>query len=131
MSGGCAIAHGFGEFGNPDRLAVVQPAMEDLAFPLDPPHLQPEPPYEVRRFSSDGTVVVRGATASVFIGGLLIGTFDENADDRGPRNVLVVTLSKWVRLFHSTSRREEFRSLDEPEVRPLERKRVGNLAGVA
>src|SRR3954471_1681138 len=94
MSGGCAIAHGFGEFGNPDRLAVVQPAMEDLAFPLDPPHLQPEPPYEVRRSSSDGTVVVRGATASVFIGGLLIGTFDENADDRGPRNVLVVTLSK-------------------------------------
>ena len=48
--------------------------MEDLAFALEPPHLQPEQPYEIRRFSLDGTVVVRGAIASVFIGGLLIGT---------------------------------------------------------
>src|SRR3954466_15339049 len=94
MSRVCAIASEFVEIGNPDRLAVVERAMEDLALPLDPPHLQPEPSYELRRFSSDGTGVVRGAIASVFIGGLLIGTFDENADDRGPRNVLVVTLSK-------------------------------------
>jgi hypothetical protein len=54
----------------------------------------PSPNYEVRRFSSDGVVVVDGAIANVFIGGTLIGTFDERADDRGPRNILAVTLAK-------------------------------------
>lgn len=32
--------------------------------------------------------------ANVFIGGTLIGAYDEDDDDRGPRNVLVVTLAK-------------------------------------
>jgi hypothetical protein len=64
--------------------------MEALDLSLE----SPPSPYEVRRFSSDGAVVVEGTTANVFIGGTLIGAFDEDADDRGPRNVLVVTLSK-------------------------------------
>src|SRR2546423_1564748 len=50
--------------------------------------------YEMRRFSSDGAIVVDGTIANVFIGGTLIGTFDELADDRGPRNILAVTLAK-------------------------------------
>lgn len=50
--------------------------------------------YELRRFSGDGVVVVDGTIASVFIGGTLIGTFDERADERGPRNILAVTLAK-------------------------------------
>lgn len=52
------------------------------------------PTYEARRFSSDGVVVVDGTVANVFIGGTLIGTFDEDGDDRGPRNILAVTLAK-------------------------------------
>jgi len=66
--------------------------MEDLALPLNE-ELTP-PACEIRRFSSDGAVVVRDGIASVFIGGLLIGTFNEDADDRGPRNILAVTLAK-------------------------------------
>jgi hypothetical protein len=66
--------------------------MEDLALPLNEQLAQPS--CEIRRFSSDGVVVVRDSIASVFIGGLLIGTFNEDADDRGPRNLLVVTLAK-------------------------------------
>jgi hypothetical protein len=66
--------------------------MEDLALPLNEQLAQP--PCEMRRFSSDGAVVVHGSIASVFIGGLLIGTFNEDADDRGPRNILAVTLAK-------------------------------------
>ena len=49
---------------------------------------------EIRRFSSDGAVVVRGRTANVFIGGTLIGVFDTDDDHRGPRNVVAVTLAK-------------------------------------
>ena len=66
--------------------------MEDLALPLNEQPAQPS--CEIRRFSSDGAVVVRDSMASVFIGGLLIGTFNEDADDRGPRNILAVTLAK-------------------------------------
>lgn len=62
----------------------------DLALP-DP---SPQPEYEVRRFSSDGVVIVRGQIASVYIGGTLIGAFEVEDDDRGPRNVLAVTLAK-------------------------------------
>lgn len=127
MSRGCAIACEFAEIGNPDRLAVVQPAMEDLALPLNPPRLQPEPSYEIRRFSSDGTVVVRGAIANVFIGGLLIGTFDETADDRGPRNVLVVTLSKSGQL-HLGHLASAFGITDE-YLRILRRKEQANGLG--
>jgi hypothetical protein len=43
-------------------------------------------------------VVVRDSIASVFIGGLLLGTFGEDADDRSPRNILAVTLAKSGRL---------------------------------
>jgi hypothetical protein len=46
---------------------------------------------EVRRFSADGAVVVDGTIANVFIGGTLIGTFDEDDDDRGPRNILATS----------------------------------------
>lgn len=57
--------------------------------------LEASPPlYELRRFSADGVVIIQGTIASVFIGGTLIGSFDEEADDRGSRNVLAVTLAK-------------------------------------
>src|SRR4249920_3451169 len=92
MSRGCAIVGEIVEFGNPDRLAVVQGPMEDLALPLNEQLAQPL--CEIRWFSSDGSVVVRDSIASVFIGGLLIGTFREDADDRSPRNILAVTLAK-------------------------------------
>ena len=66
--------------------------MEALALVL------PEPPSpvgcEIRRFSSDGAVVVQGTMANVYVGGTLIGGYDEDDDDRGTRNVLVVTLAK-------------------------------------
>jgi transposase-like protein len=92
MSRSYAIAKESVEFGNPDRLVEVPWAMEDLALPLNEQLAQPS--CEIRRFSSDGAVVVRDSMASVFIGGLLIGTFNEDADDRGPRNILAVTLAK-------------------------------------
>jgi len=92
MSRAYAIAQETDEFGNPDRLAVVSWAMEALALPLIEPTA--EALCEIRRFSSDGTVVVRDSIASVFIGGLLIGMFGEDADDRSPRNILAVTLAK-------------------------------------
>jgi len=92
MSRGYVIARETVEFGNPDRPVAVHWAMEDLALPLTEPPVRPL--CEIRRFSSDGTVVVRDSIASVFIGGLLIGMFGEDADDRGPRNILAVTLAK-------------------------------------
>ncbi|MGH8310545.1 MAG: hypothetical protein ACRETX_12235 [Steroidobacteraceae bacterium] len=73
-------------------MAVVELAMEALDLPLPAP--RPEIDLEVRRFSSDGAVVVRGTSASVFIGGTLIGVFATDDDHRGPRNVLAVTLAK-------------------------------------
>lgn len=66
--------------------------MEALALVL------PDPPsparVEYRRFSADGVVVVDGARVNVYVGGTLIGGYDEDDDERGPRNVLVVTLAK-------------------------------------
>jgi len=59
----------------------------------------PSPLGELRRFSKDGVVIVRGTTASVFVGGTLIGEYDEVDDDRGPRNVLIVTLAKTGEFF--------------------------------
>ncbi len=70
--------------------------MEALALVLPEP---PSPLGEIRRFSADGMVVVREAWASVFVGGTLIGEYDESDDDRGPRNVLVVTLAKTGEFF--------------------------------
>jgi hypothetical protein len=78
--------------GNPEAVALVLRAMEALDLPLPEPLPQAE--LEVRRFSSDGAVIVRGTTASVFIGGTLIGVFETDDDQRGPRNVLAVTLAK-------------------------------------
>ncbi len=73
-------------------VAVVFPAMEALDLPLP----EPSPPlgYEVRRFSTDGVVIDRDGIASVYVGGTLINVFDTDDDERGPRNVLVVTLAK-------------------------------------
>jgi hypothetical protein len=71
-------------------VADVLGTMEALALPLQ----ESPPPYEIRRFSGDGCVIVRGTTASVFIGGTLIGEFDEHDLDRGRRNILAVTLAK-------------------------------------
>ncbi len=67
-------------------------AMEALALPLK--DASPPPPYEVHRFSRDGAVVVRDRRSSVFMGGFLLGEFDDRDKDRGRRNVLVVTLAK-------------------------------------
>jgi hypothetical protein len=125
MSWGCAIAHDSDELGNPDRLVVVGQAMEALALPLNEP--VPESLYEVRRFSSDGTVVVRGSIANVFVGGLLIGTFDENADDRGPRNIFAVSLAKSGQL-HFGRLASAFGITDE-YLRILRRKEEANGLG--
>src|SRR5215204_6084052 len=88
----CAIAIKIRKFGNPEAVAVVLWAMEALDLPLHEP--LPESDVELRRFSSDGVVMVRATTASVFIGGTLIGVFETEDDSRGSRNVLVVTLAK-------------------------------------
>lgn len=71
--------------------------MEALTLVLPEPS---SPLGEIRRFSADGVVVVREATASVYVGGTLIGQYDETDDDRGPRNVLVVTLAKTGEFHH-------------------------------
>jgi hypothetical protein len=73
-------------------VAVVFAAMEALDLPLPEP--LPSSEQEFRRFSSDGVVIVRDGIASVYIGGTLINAFDVDDDDRGPRNVLAVTLAK-------------------------------------
>lgn len=73
-------------------MARVSAAMEALDLPLS--ESSPKPAYEVRRFSSDGVVIVQDEIASVYIGGTMIGAFGIDDDDRGPRNVLAVTLAK-------------------------------------
>lgn len=92
MTRGYTAASEIKRFGNPEAVALVLLAMEALDLPL--PATYPETDLEVRRFSSDGAVVLRGTTASVFIGGTLIGVFDTDDDHRRPRNVLAVTLAK-------------------------------------
>lgn len=64
--------------------------MEALALPLS----ETPPPVETRRFSSDGWIVVRGTTSSVFLGGTMVAEFDEQDPDRGRRNLAVVMLAK-------------------------------------
>ena len=125
MTLGCAATTRSVECGNPERLVVVAQAMEALALPLK----EPSPPSgsEIRRFSSDGAVVVRGTVAHVFIGGTLIGTFDEAADDRGPRNILAVTLAKSDQ-FHLGHLAAAFGMTDE-HLRRLRRKEEANGVG--
>jgi hypothetical protein len=47
-----------------------------------------------RWFAPYGSVVERGEGCQVFVGGTLIGEYDPSDRDRGPRNVLLVTLAK-------------------------------------
>jgi hypothetical protein len=101
--------------------------MEALDLPLPEP--PPQPGHEVRRFSSDGVVIVRDTIASVYIGGTLIGAFDLDDDDRGPRNVLVVSLAKSEQ-FHLGRLATAFGITDE-YLRRLRRKaEAGGLAAV-
>ena len=101
--------------------------MEALALPLHEP--LPEADVELRRFSSDGVVMVRAMTASVFIGGTLIGVFDTEDDDRGPRNVLIVTLAKSEQ-FHLGRLARAFGITDEYLRRLRRREETAGLASV-
>lgn len=92
--------------------------MEALDLPLPEP--MPDPGCEIRRFSSDGVVIVRDGIASVYIGGTLINAFDLDDDDRGPRNVLVVSLAK-TEQFHLGRLAAAFGITDE-HLRRLRRK---------
>ena len=68
--------------------------MEALRLDLEASSTSATAAPAIRWFSSIGSVVVRGTHSSVFIGGLLLGEFDEAEEDRGRRNVLAVTLAK-------------------------------------
>ena len=107
-------------------MADVLRAMEALEFVLPEP---PSPFGEIRRFSADGTVVVQGTTASVYVGGTLIGVYDENDDDRGPRNVLLVTLAKAGEFY--LGRLAEAFGMTSAHLRRLQRaEEVGGLGAV-
>lgn len=101
--------------------------MEALDLPLPEP--LPEADLEVRRFSSDGAVVVRGSTANVFIGGTLIGVFDTDADHRGPRNILAVTLAKSDQ-FHLGRLATAFGMTDEHLRRLRRREETAGLGAI-
>jgi hypothetical protein len=92
MTRGYAARSVFVESGNPDGLAVVLEGMETPNLFVETS--APPPPYEVRWFSSIGSVVIRETVSSVFVGDLLLGEFDALDRDRGPRNVLAVTIAK-------------------------------------
>lgn len=66
--------------------------MEAHALPLVTPASTAA--TEVRWFSPTGSVVIRGSQCSVFVGGLLLGAFDDADRDRGRRNVLAVAVAK-------------------------------------
>lgn len=108
-------------------MAVVLWAMEALDLPLPEP--LPEAHVEVRRFSSDGAVVVRGRTANVFIGGTLIGVFDTHDDHRGPRNVFAVTLAKSEQ-FHLGRLATAFGMTDEHLRRLRRREETAGLGAI-
>lgn len=113
--------------GNFGSLASVLRVMEALDLAL--PERSPQPDYETRRFSSDGVVIIRDTVASVYIGGTLIGAFDVEDADLGPRNVLVVTLAKSEQ-FHLGRLATAFGITDE-QLRRLRRKvEIGGLAAV-
>lgn len=101
--------------------------MEALDLPLAATRSDTD--LEVRRFSSDGAVVVRGTTASVFIGGTLIGVFDTADDHRGPRNVLAVTLAKSEQ-FHLGRLANAFGMTDENLRRLRRREETSGLGAI-
>jgi len=127
MTRGYAAASEISKCGNPEAVALVLWAMEALDLSLPEP--VPEAHLEVRRFSSDGAVVVRGATASVFIGGTLIGMFDTDDDRRGPRNVLAVTLAKSDQ-FHLGRLANAFGMTDEHLRRLRRREETAGLGAI-
>jgi hypothetical protein len=92
MTRGCAVPIGSRGTGNPEALAAVAEVMEAASLIVDPASYPTGP--EVRWFSSTGAVVVRDSQCSVFVGGLLLGEFDDGDRDRGRRNVLVVAVAK-------------------------------------
>lgn len=64
--------------------------MEATSLPLE----SPDPGYEVRWFAPYGCVIDRGGACEVVVGGKLIGQYRDDDPDRGPRNVVLVALSK-------------------------------------
>jgi hypothetical protein len=64
--------------------------MDALALPLG----LPVTGYEVRWFAANCCVIERGGECRIMVAGSLIGTFDVEDRDRGPRNILAVTLAK-------------------------------------
>ena len=93
MTRGCATSVDFVAAGNPEALATVEQAMEALALPVKTPAITVDAPA-VRWFSGSGCVVARGTRCSVFVGGMLIGEYDDGDRDRGRRNVLAVAVAK-------------------------------------
>jgi len=71
---------------------AVAEVMEAASLIVDP--APPPTALEVRWFSPTGSVVIRGSRCSVFVGGLLLGEFDDGDRDRGRRNVLAVAVAK-------------------------------------
>ncbi|MDQ3364259.1 MAG: hypothetical protein M3680_02360 [Myxococcota bacterium] len=100
--------------------------METLALPLDTRH-RPSG-LEVRAFSSSGCVVIRGAICSVFVGGALLGEYDDDDRERGQRNVLMVTIANSG--VHLGRLATAF-GIQEEQLRRLRRKaEAGGLAAV-
>ena len=64
--------------------------MDALALPLG----LPVTGYEVRWFAANCCVVERDGECRIIVAGSLIGTFEVEDRDRGPRNILAVTLAK-------------------------------------
>lgn len=101
--------------------------MEALALPLK--EASPPPPYEVRWFSADGAVVIRGDRSSVFMGGFLLGEFGKQDKDRGPRNILVVTLAK-SEMLHLGRLSVAFGMTDEYLRRLRQKEQTGGLGAL-
>ena len=64
--------------------------MDALTLPLG----LPVTGYEVRWFAANCCVVERDGECRIIVAGSLIGTFNVDDRDRGPRNILAVTLAK-------------------------------------
>lgn len=92
MTLGCAGLIGSLASGNPEALVVVAEVMEAASLIVESAPRPTGP--EVRWFSPTGSVVIRGSRCSVFVGGMLLGEFDDEARDRGRRNVLAVAVAK-------------------------------------